>query len=692
MSSNCEIPKIFISYSHDSTSHLARVLELSDRLRGDGIDAIIDQYVPSPEEGWPRWMDRQIRESDYVLMICTEPYYRRVIGEERAGTGLGIRWEGNLIYSQLYASGAVNNKFIAVLFDEQDAKYIPVPEQGFTYYVLPQDYEELYRLLTDQPLVAKPPVGNIRRLPSQKYPDDQQQSESSTTSVLAQRTVFHNLPQPNYQKFIGREEELAKAITILKPYPFSQHALVTIDGVGGIGKSALALEIAYYFLRQRGRIPDQECFDTIIWTSAKPNELLGDRIMKRHRFLHNLNDIYKAIATTLGESKIIGVSRDELHESIRQILTQYRVLLIVDNLETIDDEEVIEFLYDLPAPTKAIVTTRHRIDVAYPIRLSGMNESEALELIEDEAEKRAVQITNAEMQQLYKRTGGVPAAIVWSIAQMGFGYNVAATLTRLGDPSGDIAQFCFQSAVDLIRETNAHKLLLALAHLGGKANRHDLGRVANLPPLDRDDGLVSLEKLSLVNKTGEIFELLPLTLIYTRAELAQSANAARQFEKEGDYWTEFLTGIDLAASVTSDIKETAEFDVFLAHRSVDKDKVEAIGEALKQKGLTPWLDKEQIPPGRWFQDVIQQAIATVKSAAIFIGEQGLGRWEALELRSFISQCVERGIPVIPVLLPGVERIPDDLLFLRELNWVRFTTINDPEAIKNLYWGITGERV
>ena len=139
-------------------------------------------------------------------------------------------------------------------------------------------------------------------------------------------------------------------------------------------------------------------------------------------------------------------------------------------------------------------------------------------------------------------------------------------------------------------------------------------------------------------------------------------------------------------------EEMAEFDVFLAHNSVDKDKVEAICEALRQKGLTPWLDKEQIPPGRWFQDVIQQAIATVKSAAIFIGEQGLGRWEALELRSFISQCVERGIPVIPVLLPGVERIPDELLFLKQLNLVRFKTVDDPEAIKNLYWGITGEHL
>ncbi|MFW9917815.1 MAG: TIR domain-containing protein [Candidatus Thorarchaeota archaeon] len=135
-----------------------------------------------------------------------------------------------------------------------------------------------------------------------------------------------------------------------------------------------------------------------------------------------------------------------------------------------------------------------------------------------------------------------------------------------------------------------------------------------------------------------------------------------------------------------------KFDVFLAYNSVDRDKVEAIGEALKQEGLIPWLDKEQIPPGRWFQKVIQQAIVTVKSAAIFIGQEGLGRWQSVELPSIISQCVERGIPVIPVLLPGVTRIPDDLLFLKELNWVCFKTVDDPEAIKKLYWGITGERL
>lgn len=75
-------PKVLISYSHDSPEHEQRVVTLADRLRGDGIDCIVDQYVPVQEEEWPLWMERQIERSDYVLMVCTQTYFRRVRDEE----------------------------------------------------------------------------------------------------------------------------------------------------------------------------------------------------------------------------------------------------------------------------------------------------------------------------------------------------------------------------------------------------------------------------------------------------------------------------------------------------------------------------------------------------------------------------------------------------------------------------------
>ncbi|MBN3940655.1 GUN4 domain-containing protein [Nostoc sp. NMS9] len=132
------------------------------------------------------------------------------------------------------------------------------------------------------------------------------------------------------------------------------------------------------------------------------------------------------------------------------------------------------------------------------------------------------------------------------------------------------------------------------------------------------------------------------------------------------------------------------FDVFLAHNSLDKPEVQVIAAALRQRNLEPWIDDEQIRPGRPFQDEIQQAIPLVKSAAIFFGVRGLGRWQSWELRSLINQCVKRNIPVIPVLLPGVDQLPENLLFLEEFRWVCFSeSIGDERALSLLEWGITG---
>lgn len=159
-------------------------------------------------------------------------------------------------------------------------------------------------------------------------------------------------------------------------------------------------------------------------------------------------------------------------------------------------------------------------------------------------------------------------------------------------------------------------------------------------------------------------------------------------ERNADLMRDKLVGEIIVESK----KKIQEFDVFLAHKSVDKSLIVKLANALRERGINPWLDKEQIPPGRWFQDVIQAAIPTVKAAAICIGTSGLGQWQHVELRSFISECVERRIPVIPVLLPGVRAIPNELRFLREFNWVEFTkTVNESDALDNLAWGITGRR-
>lgn len=157
--------RVFISYSHDSAEHKLRVLELANRLRQDGIDAWIDRYVPFPEEGWPRWMRSQIEEADVVLVVCTPLYKERFDGAQGSTAGMGARWEGLILNQSLYEDLSKNYaRFIPILFDSLAIDSIPSVLRPFSYFQLLDQYEALYRLLTDQPEIPIPPIGTIRRL------------------------------------------------------------------------------------------------------------------------------------------------------------------------------------------------------------------------------------------------------------------------------------------------------------------------------------------------------------------------------------------------------------------------------------------------------------------------------------------------------------------------------------------------
>ncbi len=163
-------PSVFISYSHDTDEHKQRVLALADRLRQDGIDAILDRYAGSPEEGWPRWMFGQIKAADFVLVVCTETYYQRFWG--LALDGLGVNWEGAILTHSLYAARSWNPRFVPVLFDTEDKSHIP-EIFSVSYFSVSTEagYLDLYRHLTGQPETPPPPIGPPRELPPSDRPD-----------------------------------------------------------------------------------------------------------------------------------------------------------------------------------------------------------------------------------------------------------------------------------------------------------------------------------------------------------------------------------------------------------------------------------------------------------------------------------------------------------------------------------------
>jgi hypothetical protein len=92
------------------------------------------------------------------------------------------------------------------------------------------------------------------------------------------------------------------------------------------------------------------------------------------------------------------------------------------------------------------------------------------------------------------------------------------------------------------------------------------------------------------------------------------------------------------------------FDVFLCHNSEDKPAVREIAQQLIKEGVKPWLDVEQIPPGSSWQTELGEQIKSIKSAAVFVGNSGIGPWQNEEIHALLSQFIERKCPVIPTIL------------------------------------------
>lgn len=155
---------VYISYSHDSEKHREFVLSLSNKLRAEGVDCMIDRYINGfPPEGWERWMRNQILASDFVLVVCTENYLRRFDNLDNEN-GRGVTFEGMIISKALSENKHSNTKYIPLIPEEGSLEYIPEPLKPYSAYRLPSDYEMLYRILTGQPTYATPKLGSILKL------------------------------------------------------------------------------------------------------------------------------------------------------------------------------------------------------------------------------------------------------------------------------------------------------------------------------------------------------------------------------------------------------------------------------------------------------------------------------------------------------------------------------------------------
>jgi tetratricopeptide (TPR) repeat protein/predicted phosphodiesterase len=240
---------------------------------------------------------------------------------------------------------------------------------------------------------------------------------AETISPASNVTAPHST-LPARRPFFGRTKELEKVAKYLLPEDRSWG--VVLDGPGGVGKTALALEAAH-------RAP-AEHFPLKLWFTAKNRELLphGEQTLQDHRvddYYALLNEIGRA----LGRDDIPKAVPEDRPNLVRHALASYRALLVLDNLETFSAEErrrVFELMNNLPTACRAFVTSRRRTDgstAAHNLRLDKLERDAADELLAELGRRwePVARLTPDERDRLYAETGGNPLLLTWTAGQLG---------------------------------------------------------------------------------------------------------------------------------------------------------------------------------------------------------------------------------------------------------------------------------
>jgi hypothetical protein len=144
-----------------------------------------------------------------------------------------------------------------------------------------------------------------------------------TVQVLTP-TIPNNLPRR--AAFFGRVKEMDVVMRALGPADRTWGVL--IDGIGGIGKSALAIEAAY-------REQEAGAFDAFVFVTAKQNILKPSGIQEQTPAARTLDDFLNETARVLGQPGIAKLTGDEKRRALLDVLRTMRALLIYDNLETL---------------------------------------------------------------------------------------------------------------------------------------------------------------------------------------------------------------------------------------------------------------------------------------------------------------------------------------------------------------------
>jgi len=350
--------------------------------------------------------------------------------------------------------------------------------------------------------------------------------------------VYHNLPAPTYSQFVMRDQAFADVLDGLR----QRSAAVLIVGLGGNGKTSLAREVASACLKEE----DGSHFDAAVWVSDK------DRPGTT-----NLSMVLDEIARTLDYPGFTQFEHEEKRREVEQLLKRQRVLIIIDNFETITDGELLSWLLSLPEPSKALITTReYRREFRrsnWPVDLRGMTEDEAINLIAERVRVLKIEklVGNlSQLEPLLAATGGNPKAIEITMGLMKYERRpLQQVVDDLYIAYGALFDDLFTRAWGLLDDV-ARRVLLVMTFFPASASSEALSATADVQGFAFDRAVERLTDLALLDVQQENmnsmprYALHPLVQAFAKSKLEEKV----EFEREArTRWVGWYT--ELAAKV-----------------------------------------------------------------------------------------------------------------------------------------------
>jgi len=343
-----------------------------------------------------------------------------------------------------------------------------------------------------------------------------------------------NLPPPTYSRFIMRCDAYDAVLDGLR----SALPLTAIVSMGGMGKTSLARAVAGDCLEKRV----QPAFAAVVWVSDK------DRSGTT-----SLSVMLDEVARVLDHPGIASLPFAEKQRDIERLLRAQAVLVVLDNAETVTDAAVVEWLARLPAPSRALLTSRVSPPAHLPaclVNLGRFDRTQSRELMAERIRRGPLSRTPGVLDQLdalADATGGNPKAIelALGLAQRRPLPEVVAALKTASLDS--LFDELFAHAWSLL-DASGVRLLLALALFPTSAAEAALAYTTDLPRPVFQRTVDYLADLSLLDierddlRAPPRYAMHPLVRAFAAARLAERPEEAAALRRRWVAWCADLAG------------------------------------------------------------------------------------------------------------------------------------------------------